>query len=73
MAPPTARPAFAGVVTDPVQRHLGLHRRRLERLVDSLEAELKGRGDSRFVVRDHYVARILDLMDILRAAYKVAT
>ncbi|MGP1397996.1 MAG: DUF6635 family protein [Inquilinaceae bacterium] len=64
--------AFSGIVTDPMQRRLGLHQRRLSRLVDSLEAELKGRGDSRFVVRDHYVARVLDLLDVLKAAYAVA-
>jgi len=58
---------FSGLLTDPLQQRLGLHRRRLLRLVDALERELlEGEGRS-FVVRDHYVARVLDLVDLLRA------
>ena len=61
--------AFAGIVADPVQLALGLHQRRLGRLVDALERDLRGEGTERFMVRDHYVARILDLADLLRAAW----
>jgi hypothetical protein len=58
---------FSGLLTDPLQQRLGLHRRRLLRLVDALERELlEGEGRS-FAVRDHYVARLLDLVDLLRA------
>ena len=64
--------AFSGVLTDPVQRRLGLHQRRLTLLVDSLDAELTGLGDSRYAVRDHYAARVFDVVDLLRAAYSVA-
>ena len=64
--------AFAGVVTDPIQRRLGLHQRRLGRLIDCLERELTGRGDSRFVVRDHYVARTLDVIEALGLAWRAA-
>ena len=60
--------AFAGVVADPVQRVLGIHRRRLRRLVAAIERTLGGHGPERFEVRDHYVARILDVADILRMA-----
>ncbi|HSA81208.1 MAG TPA: DUF6635 family protein [Geminicoccaceae bacterium] len=59
---------FAGVVSDPVQRALGLHARRLERLIDALARELAGDSDVAFQVRDHYVARIFDLVDLSRAA-----
>jgi hypothetical protein len=55
--------AFAGVLADPVQRWLGLHRRRLERLIDGLERALAGEDPKDFTVRDHYVARLLDLAD----------
>ena len=55
-------------MTDPVQRRLGLHRRRLIRLIDAIEARAAGR-DARYGVSDPYVARILDLLDILRAAH----
>src|SRR5206468_4062470 len=37
--------AFAGIVADPVQRSLGLHRRRLLRLIDAIERQwLSGSG-----------------------------
>ena len=60
--------AFAGVVADPVQRRLRIHQRRLRRLVAAIERNLAGDGPERFVVRDHYVARILDVADLLRVA-----
>jgi len=65
---PALAASFAGVVTDPLQVHLGLHQRRLNRLVDALERELSGAGDSRFVIRDQYVARVFDLIEVARAA-----
>jgi hypothetical protein len=58
---------FSGVLTDPIQQRLGLHRSRLVKLVDALELELlEGEGKS-FAVRDHYVARLFDFLDLLRA------
>jgi hypothetical protein len=59
---------FAGVVSDPIQRALGLHARRLHRLIDVLGEELNGDSEAAFQVRDHYVARIFDLVDLGRAA-----
>ncbi len=56
--------AFSGVVTDPLQRRLGQHRKRLLKLIDAVEAALKG-DDARFVAHDHYVARVFDLIDAL--------
>ena len=64
--------AFSGVVSDPIQRKLGLHQRRLRRLIDCLERELTGQGDSRFTVRDHYVARTLDVIEALGIAWRAA-
>ena len=64
--------AFSGVVTDPIQRRLGLHQRRLRRLIDCLERELSGEGDSRFSVRDHYVARTLDVVEALGIVWRAA-
>ena len=62
--------AFAGVISDPVQRRVGLHQRRLEKLVTAVERDLKGEGTGSFTVRDHYVARVLDLADLLRATWR---
>ena len=64
--------AFSGVVSDPIQRRLGLHQRRLRRLIDCLERELTGEGDSRFAVRDHYVARTLDVIEALGLVWRAA-
>jgi hypothetical protein len=63
--------AFAGIVTDPIQRRLGLHRRRLVRLIDAIERIVA--GDERGVsVRDHYVARLLDFLDVLGTVHRIA-
>jgi hypothetical protein len=58
---------FAGVVADPLQRAMGLHRRRLRRLIETLARELKGEGDAALKLRDHYVARLFDVVDLIRA------
>ncbi len=62
LVPVAALAAFAGVVADPVQRALGAHQRRLLRLIDTLELNLVGE-EARLAVRDHYAARIFDLVD----------
>jgi len=64
---------FAGVVSDPLMRALGLHERRLHRLLDTLGRELEGDSAAAFQVRDHYVARIFDLFDLARAATRSLT
>ena len=61
--------AFSGVVADPVQRRVGRHRRLLERLVAALGRSLRGGGPGRFAVRDHWIARIIDVVDLLRTAW----
>ena len=55
--------AFAGFVADPAQRHLGTHERRLRRLLAAIDRNLRGDGPDNFAVRDHHVARILDVAD----------
>ena len=62
--------AFAGVIADPVQRAFGLHQRRLHRMIDAIGRELEGDSDAAFHARDHYVARIFDLIDLARATYR---
>lgn len=54
---------FAGLAMDPLQRFLGLHQRRLRRLVDALAAERDAPGSGRFSAPEHYVARSGDLAD----------
>lgn len=59
--------AISGMVTDPLQEVLGLHQNRLQRLLDAIESQLTGSGGD-FRLRDIYVARVLDLVGLLRAA-----
>ncbi len=61
--------AFAGVLADPVQSRLGIHRRRLERLLDALEVEFLGRGDKVFAAHEHFFARVFDLWDAITSAF----
>jgi hypothetical protein len=64
--------AFSGVVTDPLQRRLGLHRARLERLLHILQADLCGGPARNRLMRDHYVARLVDLFDLIALAMRVS-
>lgn len=64
--------AFAGVVADPAQRVLGIHRRRLERMLRTIERNMRGQGPAAFAPRDHYVARLIDVVDLIRAAHRIA-
>lgn len=69
----TLAAAFAGVVADPVQRRLGLHARRLHKLLDALERQMGDPAAPGFAAHDHYVARLLDLFDVVGAAYRLAS
>jgi hypothetical protein len=64
--------AFSGILTDPLQRRLGLHRRRLLGLLQQLEASLCGKSAHGWVLRDHYVARLVDIFDLLALAMRIA-
>ncbi len=59
--------AFSGLISDPVQQALGFHQKRLEGFVDTLEQNIMHDEDNRLKMRDHYVARIIDLFDALSA------
>ena len=60
--------ALSMVVVDPLLAKTGFHRRRLERFVRALGEELTGKGAVHFRVKDHYLARVLDLADLLKLA-----
>ena len=64
--------AFSGVVTDPLQRRLGLHRGRLERFLRGLEADLCGEPGRSRLMRDQYVARLADIFDLIALAMRVS-
>ncbi|MGE0151010.1 MAG: DUF6635 family protein [Reyranellaceae bacterium] len=64
--------AFAGVIADPLQRRLGIHQRRLHRLIDTLEQQFCDGRDAAFTARDPYVARLVEVFDLLAAAARLA-
>lgn len=57
--------AFAGVVSDPLLRRLGVHERRLHALISGLERSFASADARGFVAYDLYLARLLDLSDAL--------
>ena len=63
--------AFAGVVADPAQKALGIHKRRLVKMLDTLERGFRGDNSAQFAPKDHYVARLVDFVDMVRAAHRV--
>ena len=63
--------AFSGVITDPLQRRLGLHRQRLMRLLQMLERSLCEEASRPAVIREHYIARLVDLFDMVALAMRV--
>jgi hypothetical protein len=60
--------ALAWIVIDPLLATTGLHRRRLDRFVTALGEELRGGRHGDYRVRDHYIARVFDVLEMLRAA-----
>ena len=60
--------ALAWIVLDPLLATTGLHRRRLDRFVTALGEELRGGGRRDYRVRDHYLARVFDVLELLRVA-----
>lgn len=64
--------AFAGILADPLQRRFGIHQRRLHRLIDTLERQFCDGEDASFTARDPYVARVVELFDLLAGAARIA-
>lgn len=67
MAALAAFAALSGVIFDPVQAAVGLHRRRLHKLLNHLEKDISLSTQSSFRPKDQYVARILDTFDMIRS------
>jgi hypothetical protein len=56
---------FMGIVTDPIQATLGLHQRRLRKLVKAVEHDLLGTSAGPFHLREKYMGRVFDVVDFL--------
>jgi len=59
--------ALSGVIFDPVQSAIGLHRRRLRKLLDHLQRDVLLSTESSFRPKDQFVARVLDTFDMIRS------
>jgi hypothetical protein len=64
--------AVSGVITDPMQAQLGLHQRRLRKLVDGLERQFHADTAEGLNPKEHFVARVFDLADLLKTAASIA-
>ena len=62
---------FTGIITDPLQAKLGIHQKRLLKFIDAFNDELLGTGLSQYKIKDQYVARVFDILDLLKAAAQV--
>ncbi len=63
--------SFFGLITDPAQKALGLHQRKMHKLLDKIEAQLlrctgNPAGDEEYKVYDRYVVRVFDFIDLLK-------
>ena len=63
--------SFSGIITDPIMVKLGIHQRRLKKFLECIEVELNGKGSIKYELVDRYVARIIDLIDLLKTAATV--
>jgi hypothetical protein len=62
---------FAGMIADPVQVRLGVHQRRLARLMATVDAELGRLPERPFVASEHFLVRVFDLWDAALSLFKV--
>jgi hypothetical protein len=63
--------AFAGILADPVQVRLGIHRRRLVQFVDAVEDDLLGTGQKGYTAREHFYARFMDVGDAVASVLRI--
>lgn len=63
--------AFAGTIADPFQAWLGIHRRRLMRLLHAVDTEIGGADPKPFIAREHLLVRVFDLWDAALSMLRV--
>lgn len=56
---------FIGIITDPIQAKLGIHKRRLNKLITSIQDDLENTTSGEFKLREKYIGRLLDIVDCL--------
>ncbi len=58
--------AFSGLLSDPIQYYLGLHQKRLTKMLRHLREDFIKQNDSSYYPKDPYVARIMELLDAFK-------
>ncbi|WP_339805401.1 DUF6635 family protein [uncultured Marinobacter sp.] len=56
---------FIGILTDPLQAKLGIHQKRLRKLVGAVGDDLSGEAGADFELREKYAGRLFDIVDVL--------
>lgn len=64
--------SFSGLILDPLQHALGIHQRRLHKLLDALQRDVRARTGSRYRPPDALLARILDAVDAARGTLPIS-
>lgn len=59
--------SLSGLITDPIQSVLGIHKRRMLAMINTMEQDLINQTQNGFKPVDPYIARILDLFDTVKA------
>jgi len=55
--------SLSGLITDPIQSGLGIHKRRLNKMINQLEYDFLRKQVGGFRPKDQYLARILEILD----------
>lgn len=58
--------AFSGLLTDPIQHYLGIHQRRLRKMLKHMSQDFKQQSVGSFHPKDQYLARIMELFDAIK-------
>jgi hypothetical protein len=66
MAATSVVAAFSGIIHDPIQKVTGIHKRRLNRLIDAIEASLGQTGGDDYRPKDTFFGRLYDLVDWIK-------
>lgn len=59
--------ALSGIIIDPIQAALGLHRKRLMKMIDHLEQDFIEKTSSTYRPKDQFIARIMDAFDMIKS------
>ena len=59
--------SLSGLITDPIQSWTGLHKYRLNKMIDHLQKDYERKRNNTFSPKDPYLARILEILDAAKS------